>query len=64
MDRGELLGKTANRSPTAHPRRRDLRADGHELKPLLTDNGPEFLHEDTLEARLRVPIHYCHPYCA
>ena len=44
--------------------RRDLRADGHELKPLLTDNGPEFLHEDTLEALLRVPIHYCHPYCA
>ena len=55
MDRGELLGKTANRSPTAHPRRRDLRADGHELKTLLTDNGPEFLHEDTLEALLRAP---------
>ena len=44
--------------------RRDLRANGHELKTLLTDNGPEFLHEDSLEALLLVPIYYCHPYCA
>ena len=44
--------------------RRDLRANDHELKTILTDNGPEFLHEDTLEALLRVPIYYCHPYCA
>ena len=44
--------------------RRDLRANGHELKTILTDNGSEFLHEDTLEALLHVPIYYCHPYSA
>ena len=44
--------------------RRDCRANGHELKTILTDNGPEFLHEDTLEALLHVPIYYCHPYSA
>ncbi len=44
--------------------RRDLRANGHELKTLLTDNGPEFLHADKIEASLRAPVHYCHPYCA
>ena len=35
--------------------RRDLRANGHELKTLLTDNGPEFLHADKIEASLRAP---------
>ncbi len=44
--------------------RRDLHANGHELKTILTDNGSEFLHEDTLEALLHVPIYYCHPYSA
>ena len=44
--------------------RRDLRANGHELKTILTDNGSEFLHEDTLEALRHVPIYYCHPYSA
>ena len=47
-----------------HRFRRDLRANGHELKTILTDNGSEFLHEDTLEALLHVPIYYCHPYSA
>ena len=44
--------------------RRDLRTRGHELKTILTDNGSEFLHEDTLEHLLHVPIYYCHPYSA
>lgn len=47
-----------------HRFRRDLRANGHKPKTILTDNGSEFLHEDTLEALLHVPIHYCHPYSA
>ena len=55
---------TLSQASALHRFRRDLRANGHELKTILTDNGSEFLHEDTLEALLHVPIYYCHPYSA
>ena len=58
------LWKRCRRTTPLRHFRRDLRANGHELKPLLTDNGPEFLHADKIEASLRAPVHYCHPYHA